>query len=70
MSQNHAQVDASANMVRTQGPNDITMSMVKLTPVTTVGAATLTAAAVLSGAVYRTGPVAGYRIVRNGPETS
>lgn len=60
MSQNHAQVDASANMVRAQGPNDITMSQVRLTPVTPASSATLTAAAVLSGAVYRTGPTAGY----------
>lgn len=60
MTQVRTDVNASANQVRMQGPNDILMSQLRLTPRTTVGAATLTAAEVLSGAIYRTGPVAGY----------
>ena len=60
MAQNHGRVDASANSVRQQLPNDIIMSMNRITPVTTAGNATLTATQVLSGIVSRTGPTAAY----------
>lgn len=60
MAQTHAQVDDGANSIRQQNPSDIIMSQIKLTPVTGAGNATLSAAAILSGAIQRTGPTAAY----------
>lgn len=55
-----AQIDSGANYVRPQGPGDVLMSQAQLASITTVGAGTLTAAAMLSGIVERTGPTGNY----------
>jgi hypothetical protein len=60
MSQNRTDISITGNQVRTQAAGDIIMSQIKLTAVSVAGASLLTAAAVLSGAISRTGPAAGY----------
>lgn len=60
MSQNKARIDGSANDVRSQGPNDIVASMLKYTGLATVGNGAISAAALLSGIINRTGPIAAY----------
>lgn len=57
MSFNRAQVDFGGNYVRLQGPGDSILDQTQLAAITTVGAGTLTAAAMNSGLVERTGPV-------------
>jgi hypothetical protein len=60
MTQNRAQVDGGANNVRQQQSGEIVMSQLKILPLATVGAGTLTAAMVLAGILNRTGPVGAY----------
>jgi len=60
MSQNKARLDASANDIRAQGPNDIVASMLKYTGIATAGAGVISAVALLSGIINRTGPIAAY----------
>lgn len=55
-----SQIDMGANFVRAQMPGDTLMSQRQALSITTVGAGTLTAAAILSGIVERTGPVGNY----------
>lgn len=60
MSQNKARLDASANDIRAQGPNDIVASMLKYTGIATAGDGVISAVALLSGIINRTGPGIGY----------
>lgn len=53
-------LDLGGNDVRAQGPGDSFLDQSIITPVTTVGNATLTAAQLVSGIIRRTGPTAGY----------
>lgn len=55
-----SQIDMGANFVRAQMPGDGLMSQRQVLGIATVGAGTLTAAAILAGIVERTGPVANY----------
>jgi hypothetical protein len=57
---NRAQIDRGGNYVSQQGPGDSVLDQTQVFPITTVGAGTLTAAALLAGIIERTGPVAGY----------
>lgn len=60
MSQNKARIDGSANDVRMQQPNEIVCSMLKYTGLATVGNGAISAAALLSGIINRTGPAGAY----------
>lgn len=60
MAMNTGRIDKSANDVRKQGPNDMLMDMKKPYSITTVGAGTIPAEAILSGIIRRTGPVGGF----------
>lgn len=55
-----AQIDRGGNNVAPQGPGDAILDMTQAYAITTAGAGTLTAAAMLAGIVERTGPGAGY----------
>lgn len=60
MSQNKAHVDDGGNNVQKQGPGDMLMDQKKLYNITTAGAGTIPAEAVLSGIINRTGPAGGF----------
>lgn len=60
MSMNRAQVDAGGNFVRQQIAGDSLLDQTQVASITTAGAGTLTAAAMLSGCIDRTGPAGGY----------
>lgn len=60
MSQNKAQVDASANNIRQQQSNEIICSMLKYIGIATAGDGAISAAALLSGIINRTGPGGAY----------
>lgn len=60
MSFNRAQVDFGGGYVRAQGPGDSILDQTQLAAITTAGAGTLTAAAMNSGIVERTGPGANF----------
>lgn len=60
MTQTRVRIDGGANMMRPQAANDIVCSQFRRSPITTAGAGTLTAVAVTSGILERTGPVAAY----------
>lgn len=55
-----AQIDGGANYIRAAVPGDVVMSQAQLTSITTVGAGTLSAAAMSNGIVERTGPVGAF----------
>ncbi len=60
MGQNRARFDASANDLRIQGPGDQIMSQQRFIALSTVGAGVITALALLSGIINRTGPTGAY----------
>jgi len=60
MSQNKARIDGSANDVRMQQPNEIVCSMLKYVGLATIGDGAVSAVALLSGILNRTGPTAAY----------
>jgi hypothetical protein len=54
------QIDSGGNYVRRAGPGELLMEQTQQSAITTAGAGTLTAAAMGTGYVERTGPGAGY----------
>lgn len=60
MSVNRMQIDLGANFVRAQMPGDGVLDQTQVFPITTAGAGTLTAAAMLAGIVDRSGPSGNY----------
>jgi hypothetical protein len=60
MSQVRGQIAMGANTVRAQQVGDVLVSQYRKTAIATVGAGTLTAAAITNGVIERTGPTAGY----------
>lgn len=57
---NRTRIDRGGDQVFPQGPGDALLTMTKVASITTVGAGTLTAAAMLAGIVDRTGPTGNY----------
>lgn len=60
MSVNRMQIDLGANFVRAQMPGDGVLDQTQVFPITTAGAGTLTAAAMVAGIVDRSGPSGNY----------
>lgn len=60
MSINRAQVDGGANNVRAQQSGESVLEQIRKTAITTVGAGTITAAALTNGIVERSGPVGAF----------
>lgn len=60
MSVNRMQIDLGANFVRAQMPGDGVLDQTQVFPITTAGAGTLTAAAMVAGIVDRSGPAGNY----------
>lgn len=60
MTVNRMQIDLGANFVRAQMPGDGVLDQTQVFPITTAGAGTLTAAAMLAGIVDRSGPSGNY----------
>lgn len=60
MSVNRMQIDLGANFVRAQMPGDGVLDQTQVFPITTAGAGTLIAAAMLAGIVDRSGPSGNY----------
>lgn len=60
MTVNRMQIDLGANFVRAQMPGDGVLDQTQVFPITTAGAGTLTAAAMVAGIVDRSGPAGNY----------
>lgn len=60
MSMNTGRIDRGGNDVQKQGPGEIIMDQKKLFSITSGASAAITAEAILSGIINRTGPGAGY----------